>query len=59
MIVGIALVVGIIMELVQIPIPGRYTSFQDVILNCIGIILGITVYYGTVMLFRNKRLKKL
>jgi len=58
MIVIIALVVGIIMELVQIPIPGRYTSFQDIILNCIGIIAGMAGYYIFVVLYQYKLKKK-
>lgn len=54
MIAGIAFVVGIVMELIQIPVPGRYTSFLDIALNCIGIITGIAVYYVHIMLYQHK-----
>ncbi len=36
---------GLINEIVQIPVPGRYGGLTDILLNFAGSILGIVVFY--------------
>jgi hypothetical protein len=36
---------GLINEIIQIPVPGRYGGLTDILLNLAGAILGIVVFY--------------
>ncbi len=40
----IGLLFGILLEIVQIIIPGRYASLEDVLLNVIGIVIGLVLH---------------
>ena len=37
----LALLSGAALELIQIPVPGRYASFADIVLNGMGVVLGM------------------
>jgi VanZ family protein len=41
----VSLILGIVYEIIQIAIPGRYSSIIDIGLNFIGVFLGISVYF--------------
>ena len=43
--VSVLLLIGIIQELIQFLIPGRWPSISDIYLNLIGIIMGIGFYF--------------
>lgn len=41
---GVAISFGVINEMIQVVIPGRYAGMLDMVLNLIGILVGIFVY---------------
>jgi VanZ family protein len=41
----VSLILGVVYEIIQIAIPGRYSSIIDIGLNFIGVFLGISVYF--------------
>ena len=40
----IGLLFGILLEILQILIPGRYASLEDVLLNLVGIVIGLVLH---------------
>ena len=52
---AIAFGVGILMEIIQIPVPGRYASFMDVALNSMGILCGVLIFVCSRFLFQDIR----
>jgi len=45
---------GIFLELIQIIIPGRYASLEDVLLNALCICVAILFIYARVLINANK-----
>jgi hypothetical protein len=44
LVLGFSIVFGILNELVQMAVPGRYAGLLDIMLNCVGSALGIGLF---------------
>jgi len=44
---GVAVALGILMEGVQLGVPGRYPSWGDITLNLLGAVLGVSLLLKT------------
>jgi VanZ family protein len=50
--IALAIVFGIVLEIIQIPIPGRYPSLNDILFNLLGVGIGILTHMGKERLVR-------
>ena len=53
-VISFCLLIAVLDEIHQLYVPGRYGSIFDVVIDVMGSLLGILIYYGVSRIYRNK-----